>query len=231
MKRSFTLALFITATSALAVLFTPTSLTKHGEAGTPEPGIASRRNSSFLKADSKIAGLGDALSPSDCLSVNSTSVSGGNGNAVIDRNECNSLNVTLTNMGCGDLTGVSAVLSTSTPGVVISQPNSPYPNIAVGANGTNTVPFGVSTSSSFACGPINLVLTLSSDQGTFTVNFSPASCSSAPTMVSGSITNTDPLQTGRLNRNQISSTCAAPKTFPGLFLKPGTADPDTTPRH
>src|SRR5262245_24080458 len=218
MKRSFTLALFITATSALAVLFTPTSLTKHGEAGTPEPGIASRPNSSFLKADSKIAGLGDAFSHTDCPSVRSAAVTGGNGNGIIDRNECNSLNVTLTNMGgCADLTGVSAVLSTSTPGVVISQPNSPYPDIAAGANGTNTIPFGISTSSSFACGPIHLVLTLSSNQGTFTVNFSPASCSSAPTMVTGSITNTDPQQTGRLVRNGVVSSCPALKTFPGLL--------------
>src|SRR5262245_29203098 len=125
MKRSFTLALFITATSALAVLFTPTSLTKHGDAGTPEPGTASWLNSTFLKADSKIAGIGDALSPSDWLSDNSTSVSGGIGIAIIARNDGISLNVMLTNMGCGDLTGVSAVLSTSPPGVVISQPNSP----------------------------------------------------------------------------------------------------------
>jgi hypothetical protein len=157
------------------------------------------------------------LSGSPKPSVSSTVVSGGNGNGVIDRNECNSLNVTLADIGCAGLTGASAVLSTSTPGVAIAQANSPYPNIPIGATGTNTVPFSVSTSSTFACGPINFVLTVNSNQGTFTVNFSLPTCPAPPATVTGSITGTDAQQTGRLFRDGVTATCAAPKVFPGLF--------------
>src|SRR5437773_9395230 len=217
MKRSIPLALLLTALITLIGLFVPASLTKRGEAKAPESEQASQANES-LSSTAELNTAGPLASPTPgCLSVSSTAVSGGNSNGIIDRSECNSLNVTLANGSCGPLNNVSVVLSTTTPGVVISQANSPYPNIAVGATGTNTVPFGVSTSSTFACGPINLVLTISSNQGTFTVNFSPASCASAPTMVTGNITGTDPQQTGRLNRNQIASACAAQKAFPGLF--------------
>ena len=194
MKRSFPPALLLTAIITL-VGFVPASLSKRGEAKAPESEQASRENGSLSwTGEPNTAGPLESPTPGCTPSptVSSTDVSGGNGNSIIDRSECNSLNVTLANTGCADLTGVSAVLSTTTPGVVISQANSPYPNIAVGATGTNTVPFGVSTSSTFACGPINLVLTISSNQGTFTVNFSPASCASAPTMVTGNITGTDP---------------------------------------
>src|SRR5438552_9215255 len=225
MKRSIPLALLLTAIITLVGFFIPSSLTKRGEAKAPQSEQASQANESLSTGEPNTAGPLESPTPGCTPSptVSSTDVSGGNGNSIIDRSECNSLNVTLANTGCADLTGVSAVLSTTTPGVVISQANSPYPDIAVGSNGTNTVPFGVSTSSTFACGPINLVLTISSNQGTFTVNFSPASCASAPTMVSGNITGTDPQQTGRLNRNQIGDSCASPKAFPGVL--------DSTLRH
>jgi Calx-beta domain len=224
MRRSITLGL-LTAIIALVGLFVPASLTEQGKPGPSESESSAPNESLPSQRLINTVGLSE-LSTQSCLpnpSVSSSVVTGGSGNGVIDRSECNSLHVTLTNMGCANLTGVSAVLSTSTPGVVISQPNSPYPNIAVNANGTNTVPFGVSTSSSFACGPINMVLTLTSDQGTFVVNFSPASCASFSTMVTGSITNSDPTQTGRLNRDKVASACGSSKAFPGTA--------DSTPRH
>jgi len=134
MKRSIAVALLLTAIIALIGLFAPASLTKRGEAKAPESGQASQANESLSSAgDSSTAGPLESPTPG-CLSVTSTAVSGGNGNSIIDRSECNSLNVTLANMGCADLTGVSAVLSTTTAGVVISQANSAYPNIANGAN-------------------------------------------------------------------------------------------------
>jgi len=143
----------------------------------------------------------------------SAAISGGDGNGIIDRNECNMLNVTVTNPGCGPLTGVSAVLSSSTPGVTVTQPNSPYPNLAIDGTGTNTVPFQVNTSTALACGtPISFTLTVTGNEGTFTVNFSLPTCTLAG---SGAITNTDPTQTGRMTRNGVASSCAAPKAFPG----------------
>ena len=78
------------------------------------------------------------------LAFKSVAVSGGNGNGVIDRNECNTLFVTLGNIGCLKDTGIAATLSSSTPGVTIRQASSPYPDISPTGIGINTVPFEVS---------------------------------------------------------------------------------------
>ncbi|CAN5564992.1 hypothetical protein BH20ACI3_BH20ACI3_40700 [soil metagenome] len=145
----------------------------------------------------------------------SAAVSGGNGNGLIDANECSMLNVTVSNPGCGPLTGASAVLSSSTPGVTVTQPNSPYPDIPVNGTGTNTVPFQINTAADFACGTnIDFTLTVTSPQGTFTINFSLPTCTIAG---AGSITLSDPTQTGRLNRFAPASSCATSKANPGLF--------------
>src|SRR4029077_18021488 len=79
----------------------------------------------------------------------SVSLSGGNGNGIIEPNECNDLDVKILNAGCLLGCGVSAVLSTTTPEVTIAHPNSSYPDVAENDTGTNTTPFQVSTSSSF----------------------------------------------------------------------------------
>src|ERR1035438_860334 len=49
--------------------------------------------------------------------VVSNYVFGGNGNGIIDYNECNNLNLILANVGTAAATGISATLSTTTPGV------------------------------------------------------------------------------------------------------------------
>jgi hypothetical protein len=75
------------------------------------------------------------------------------GNAVIEPNECNALNVRLTNNGGGAATAISSVLSSSTPGVFIAQANSAYPDLApLGGNALNTTPFEISTDASVQCG-------------------------------------------------------------------------------
>ena len=76
---------------------------------------------------------------------NAVSLTGGNGNGIIEPNECNNLDVTILNDGCLLGSDVSAVLSTTTPEVTITQPNSPYPDTAENATGVNTTPFQVST--------------------------------------------------------------------------------------
>ena len=158
--------------------------------------------------------LDNCVSGSPAVGFVSAAVSGGNDNGVIDRNECNMMDVTISNPGCGPLTGATAVLSSSTPGVTVTQPNSPYPNIPVDGMGTNTVPFQVNTSSDFVCGEnISFTLTVTSNEGTFTVNFMLPSCTIAG---SGSIVNTDATQTGRMVRNGVASSCATPKAFPGI---------------
>ena len=97
----------------------------------------------------------------------------GNGNGLIDPNECNAVSVILHNDSVNTLTMVNAMLSTSTPGMTIVQPVSAYPDIPPGGTVTNLVPFGVSTSPAFTCGAAsNLVLTVTFTGGTQTAIFS-----------------------------------------------------------
>ncbi len=152
------------------------------------------------------------ISGSPDLTFESVALAGGNGNGIIDRNECNTLFVTLTNIGCLTDTGIAATLSSSTPGVTITQSKSSYPNISAGGNGTNTLPFEVSTSPSFACGTtINFTETVNDLTGAHVFNFSLPTCVAAPTTFTGSLTTSDPQQSLRIFRDGVSSSCGSPK--------------------
>ena len=99
----------------------------------------------------------------------SSLVTGGNGNGVVDVNECNDFYVTLANFGGGVATTVRATLSTTTPGVFIAQPIGVYPNLPPGGYGTNLAPFKISTSPSFICGtPIDITVLAKCDQSSTT---------------------------------------------------------------
>ena len=94
----------------------------------------------------------------------------GNSNGVINSNECVNLNVALKNNGCANATGISAKLTTSTPGVTVTQGNSSYPNMVIDATGTNSTPFQIQTSNSFPCGTeIDFDLNLTFPNGSKTV--------------------------------------------------------------
>jgi hypothetical protein len=167
--------------------------------------------------DGGVTTYSTCLSGTPKLSIASMVVSGGNGDGVINFNECNMLNINLANIGCAGATGVSGVLSSTTPGVSVEQPNSPYGNLPIGGNGTNTVPFAFSTSPSFICGTvINFTLTVTTSQGVFALNFSKPTCTAPNVNLSGAIGAGDPTQTGRLFRSGIGRTCAAPGPTPTL---------------
>jgi hypothetical protein len=148
-------------------------------------------------------------------------ISGGNGNAIIDANECNDLNVTVQNFGCAPAHNVTAVLSTSTPNVTITQPNSPYPDMVIDAFGTNTVPFKVSTAPGFVCGTtINFTLTVSFTGGTKVSTFSLPTCTETlpDVIVNGSLDPADPdSAAGRIGRNSVVSSCGIAKVCPGAL--------------
>src|SRR5262249_24799447 len=146
------------------------------------------------------------------------SLTGGNGNGIIEPNECNSLNVTILNDGCLLGTGVSAVLSTTTPEVTITQPTSSYSDTPENGTAVNTTPFQVSTAPSFVCGStINFTLTVSFAGGSSVLNFSIVSCQEPPTVVNGSLDSSDTVQEGRLARNGLVSGCGTAKACPGIF--------------
>ena len=88
-----------------------------------------------------------------------SSVTTGNGNHTIDPNECNSLFITISNKSALAMTTVSATLTSADPNVIVTQPNSAYPNIPASGRGTNSTPFQISTLPSFACGS-NILLNL-----------------------------------------------------------------------
>ena len=104
--------------------------------------------------------------------ASTATVTSGNGSHTIDPNECNSLNLVITNKSGALMTGINATLSTTTPGVLITQPYSTYANIAANGKGTNLAPFQISTLPSFVCGTtINLQLIVNATSGDFITSF------------------------------------------------------------
>ncbi len=94
------------------------------------------------------------------------------GNGFIEPSECNLLNIPINNTGDASATAVSAVLSTTTPGVTITAPNSAYPNIGPGSSQTNTSSYQVSTDNTVACATnINFTLTVTNTGGPSPVQF------------------------------------------------------------
>lgn len=140
--------------------------------GLPEGTLVSAGGLQFRV--SYIGGTGNDV----VLMVTNTALAGttltlltGNGNGVLDVTECNLLNIAVTNRAATTVTGITAVLTTTTPGVWITQPESPYPNLASGGVGTNTRPFQLTTLPGFACGTnveLELIVT-TSNHGAFTV--------------------------------------------------------------
>ena len=99
-------------------------------------------------------------------------VSAGNNNGWLDPNECNRLSLPVLNIGGGLASNITAVLSSTTPGVTVLQANSSYPDLAANVTGTNTVPFQIYTDPSFPCGsPVSVSLTLTFSATTNTVSF------------------------------------------------------------
>ena len=106
------------------------------------------------------------------LVILTNTLSGGNGNGVIDPDECNNLDITLTNTGSTGATGLQATLSTSTAGVIIAQPTVAYPDIPTNGIGADLSSFKVSTTPLFICGtPVQFTLVLKSDEGISSSSF------------------------------------------------------------
>ena len=106
------------------------------------------------------------------MKVSSTYFLDANANHLIDFNECSDLYVVLTNTSMIGVTNLSAILATTTPGVLIASSSSGYPNVAGGNLATNLVAFKVSTAPTFNCGqPIEFQLFLKSEAASATNSF------------------------------------------------------------
>jgi PKD repeat protein len=147
-------------------------------------------------------------------------ISGGNGNGIIESNECNLLNIGLLNGGASTLSNLTATLTTTTPGVTIVQAVSSYPSPTPASLVTNIAPFVFS--SAMPCGtPINFSLVLNFANGSDTFNFQLPTCQGAPVVVTTNLVLIDPQQIGRLSRDGVGVPCGYAKPFPGVFAATG----------
>jgi hypothetical protein len=150
--------------------------------------------------------------------------SGGNGNGVINANECVNLKLGVKNNGCATESAIAATLTTSTSGVTITQPNATYPNMVIDASGNNSVPFIIQTSNSFACGTnIALSLNLTYAGGSKTIAYTIPTCTGGATQAipASAIVLADSTQPDRLGRTGAASTCSG-KACPGAINSAGT---------
>jgi hypothetical protein len=163
----------------------------------------------------------------------------GDGNGRIDPGESAKIDIQLKNSGVLNATGVTATLTTSTPGVTITQGTSAYPNLpALGGSGTNTTPFLFAVPIDALCPlTINFTLSVSYTGGaspkvfSFTIqtgpppiNISSTMDTVAPTAGPGFITSTGTIAV-RHFRDGVASSCGVTKPFPGT-TQPGTRQYD-----
>jgi hypothetical protein len=111
-----------------------------------------------------------SLAASSSSATDACSGSGsGSGNGVVDPGESAVLAVTLSNGGTTAATGVSAVLSTTTPGVTITRATASYPDVSGGGSASSTAPhFAFEVAPSVACGTsIAFTVAATSAQGSW----------------------------------------------------------------
>jgi len=111
--------------------------------------------------------------PAYLSSVIDDSCGGVSGDGGIDPGETITLPVTLSNSGSSAATGVSAILSALSTGVVMLDDSADFPDIAGGGTGTSAPPhFRFSVDPSVACGTsLSFSLQITSAQGSWTGTF------------------------------------------------------------
>ena len=116
----------------------------------------------------------DLLQQSDSVTDACASGGAGNGNGVLDPGEEAVLSVTVSNLGILPATGVTASLSTSTPGVSITRATATMPDIAVGSTATTAAPhLAFSVGPSVPCGTlIDFAVVFTGNEGTWSSSFS-----------------------------------------------------------
>jgi hypothetical protein len=156
----------------------------------------------------------------------------GNGNGVIEAGEGALLNIQLKNTaGVQAATGITATLTSSTTGVIITQPGtSAYADMPVGAGPeSNLQPFTFTLADNYPCGqPATFTLTLNYTGGpartlSFTVSTGLLSITNSlgtalpPSALPAALTFATGTQVNRINRNGVISSCASPKAYPGAI--------------
>jgi subtilisin-like proprotein convertase family protein len=171
-------------------------------------GVDRDSGAGIVDAFAALQDVGAAPSPVLTIGAAMTTAVGGDGDNFIEPGEGGRITVALANVGGATALGVSATLSTSTPGVTITSATSSYPNI--GSNGqsaNNVTPFAFTLANTATCGAvINFTLT---------VNVSNSN--------DGPQTSTFSVQTGQPNITVASY------TGPPVFVDPNIASTVTIP--
>lgn len=108
-----------------------------------------RRGMGFSASVQSSSAVTEAFDSPDLQASTATVTSGNN---LLEPNECNTLNVPITNNSANAASNITAVLSSNTPGITVTQPNSAYPDLAGGAGPVNnTTAFQVSVDNTVAC--------------------------------------------------------------------------------
>jgi hypothetical protein len=193
------------------------------------PGFDRDSGAGIVMAFEAINSLGVTGSANPELGTITANENPGNGNGVIEPGEGAMIQIQLKNTnGVKAATGVTASLTSSTPGVLITQPGtSAYADMAVAAAGGNNLsPFTFTLASNYPCGQTaDFTLTVNYTGGpqrvlNFTVSTGLLNITNTlgtkPTAPPG-ITTATGTQTDRINRNGTPSACGTPKLFPGTI--------------
>jgi hypothetical protein len=200
------------------------------------PGFDRDSGNGIVMAMSAIGSLGVTGGANPELGTITASENPGNGNGIIEAGEGALLQIQLTNAsGVAAATGISATLSSSTPGVIILQPGTgTYADMAAGAGPESSASsFQFALSPTIGCGVLvefeltvsysggkSRVLPLTLQTGMLTVTNTlgnPATVPSPVTFATGT-------GSSRLNRNGVISACGTAKTFPTSIAGTHTFD-------
>ena len=194
------------------------------------PGFDRDSGSGIVMAYEAVKSLGVPGTANPEISSVTVSENPGNGNGVLEIGEGGKIVIQLKNSsGVQDATGVSAVLTSSTPGVTITQPNSTtFPDLPIGTSSfTNLSPLTFTIGNDAPCGAsLQFTLTVTFNGGTSrSLDFSVPMGQLALTNTLGTtpfpalpgLHGATGTQTDRVLRNGIASTCGTPKAFPGTI--------------
>ena len=190
------------------------------------PGFDRDSGNGIVMAYQAVASLGIAGQADPQIASEVASQNPGNGDGNIKAGEGAKVVVQLQNKaGVLSATGITATLSTATPGVTVLLPNAmSYSDMAAGATSGGSNQFDFVLASNFSCATtIDFTLTVNYSGGqqrilgfsvpTGTINFTN-NLGTTPTAITGFTTATG-LQTNRIFRDGNPSICTFAKTFPG----------------
>jgi PKD repeat protein len=143
-------------------------------------------------------------------------ITGGNGNGALDPNECNFLNLTVTNGGGTSASAINATLSSPTPGVSFLQNSSSYGTIPSGGTAVNSTAFRIGTTPDFVCGtPVIVNANLTYAGGSTSISYTlPSGGSYTMNMATGASLIPGDTDIGNHGDNDVTSLVLP---FPVLF--------------